>query len=141
MANISALRLTKDTQSSGEISYAVKASTIIYAGGIVEILSGVAKPATKGSGKKYVGVAKKTVDNSAGADGDLSVVVQRALTQNGERLFAFDNDVDAGALAAGDVGASVYLIDDHTVSKTSTGATALGEMVRLAEAQVWVLLY
>ncbi|MFT3773005.1 MAG: hypothetical protein QM820_47080 [Minicystis sp.] len=142
MAALTATRLTKDSYTNGEIAFPVKASTKIYAGAMVDITgagSGYAAPMTKATALKCKGVAKKDVDNSSGANGAAFVIVQLSQTPNGTRPFKFDNDPGAGALAQADVGATVYALDDHTVSKTSTGATAVGEFVRLdADGGVWI---
>ena len=142
MAALTALRLTKDSYTNGEIVYLVKASTKIYAGAMVDITgvnSGYAAPMTKATGLKCKGIAKLTVDNTAGANGDKKVIVQLSQTPNGTRLFKLTNDPGAGALAAADIGVTVYALDDNTVTKTSTAATAVGEFVRLdADGQVWI---
>lgn len=135
-------RLTKDSYTTGEIAYLVKGSTKIYAGSMVDVTgvnTGYATPMTKAVGLKCKGIAKKLVDNTAGGNGDLKVIVQLSQTQNGTRLFKLTNDPGAGALAQTDVGVTVYALDDHTVTKTSTAATAVGEFVRLdADGDVWI---
>lgn len=143
MAALTSVRLTKDSYTSGEIAYPVKASTKIYAGALVDVTgggsSGYAAPMTLGTGRKCKGVAKETADNTSGSNGAIKVVVQLSQTQNGTRLFKLVNDPGAGALAAADIGVTVYALDDNAVTKTSTGATAIGEFVRLdSDGGVWI---
>ena len=142
MAAQTAARLTKDSYTNGEIAFPVKAATKIYAGSMVDVSgvnTGYATPMTKATGLKCKGIAKKTVDNTSGANGDLKVTVQLSQTPNGTRLFKLTNDPGAGALSITDIGATVYALDDHTVTKTSTAATAVGEFVRLdSDGDVWI---
>lgn len=58
------------------------------------------------------------VDNSAGADGAKSALVET------KRLYVFDNGTAGDAFAATNlIGSIVYGTDDHTVSKSSATAT------------------
>jgi hypothetical protein len=142
MAALTTVRLTKDSYTNGEIAFPVKASTKIFAGAMVDVSginTGYASPMTKATGLKCKGIAKVTADNTSGANGDIKVIVQLSQTPNGTRLFKLTNDPGAGALAITDIGATVYALDDNTVTKTSTAATAVGEFVRLdADGGVWI---
>jgi hypothetical protein len=142
MAALTSQRLTKDSYTNGEIGFPVKASTRIFAGAMVDVTgvgSGFATPATLATSLKIKGIARDTVDNLTGSNGAKSVVVQLSQTPNGTRLFKMDNDPGAGALVQADLGKTVFALDDHTVSKTSTGATAVGEFVRLdPDGGVWI---
>lgn len=142
MAALTTDRLTKDSYTGGELVYLVKAATKIYPGAMVDITgvnTGYASPMTKATGLKCKGIAKKLVDNTAGANGALKVIVQLSQTAQGTRLFKLTNDPGAGALTVADTGVTVYALDDQTVTKTSTAATAVGEFVRLdADGDVWI---
>ncbi len=95
------------------ISFPVAANTKIYKGGLVMLDGGYAKPAAgKANGVAnsiFVGVAYETVDNSGGANGDLSIRVET------EGTFEY-----AGDGVAADVGKVVYVEDDQTVSVTAS---------------------
>lgn len=98
----------------------VKASTKIFAGGLLGVDSnGNAHPATTTAGGtvRVMGVAQEEVDNSAGAAGAKRVAVRRG-------AFSFKNSTAGDAIAAADVGAIVYAVDDNTVAKTDGGAGA-----------------
>ena len=145
MSALTAARFTKDSYTNGEIAFPVKAATKIWAGALVDISginTGYASPMTKATGLFCKGVAKATADNTAGADGAINVTVQLSSTPNGKRLFKVTNDPGAGALAITDVGCIVYALDDHTVTKTSTAASAVGSFVRLdSDGDVWIEIY
>ena len=115
----------------------VKASTILYAGAVIELDStGHCIQATAATGKNYVGVnSDRTVDNSGGADGDETVQVTR-----GE--WGFDNSAGGEALTVADIGSTCYLVDDHTVGKTDAGGTlsALGTVFDVRDGQVYVTI-
>lgn len=107
MAALSAARGTKSRSLSKKVSYLMKASTDIYAGGLVMIDSnGLAVPATaEASNQGCVGVATESVTSTA--SGNERVIVQ-------EGIFL----MDAASLAQSAVGAKVYASDDQTVDET-----------------------
>lgn len=118
-----------------EFSFAVKGATKIYAGAIVAIDTANAY-ATKGAASttlKAVGVAQALADNSAGADGAISVKVKRG-------VFRFANSASADLIALSDVGASCYIVDDQTVAKTNGSASrSVAGVIRDVDATgVWV---
>jgi flagellin-like hook-associated protein FlgL len=94
----------------------VAASTKIWAGSLVMIDAGYAKPAASSTGKIIAGRAESTVDNTAGADGDLVIVVRRG-------CFKWTNSSAGEAITQADVGKKCYAVDDATVSKTDNGET------------------
>jgi hypothetical protein len=102
----------------------------IYAGTLVAIdpANGFARAATAAAGIKIVGVAAYTIDNTAGANGDKSIVVYNSNTANGTREFPFINN-PADALAIKDFGATCYALDDQTVTATASGKSAAGTVV------------
>lgn len=141
MAGLTGARLTGDLITGGEKSYPQKGSTTIWPGAMVAINGGYAAPATKATGLRIKGCYLRGAesDNSAGADGAIPVTVSLSSHPDGRRYFKYDNDPGAGALAATDAGSDVYALDDHTVSKTSTGASVAGEMIALdADGGIWV---
>lgn len=95
------------------LSMQVKASTKIYAGGMVATdATGYAVPAATSTALKVWGIAEDTVDNTAGSSGDLLVRVRRG-------AFNLNVGTSGDALTIADIGAMVYAIDDNTVGKTS----------------------
>lgn len=113
----------------------VKGSTKIYAGSIVALNAGYAVPASSALGLVATGKALSTVDNSTGADGDLSIEVQIG-------AFRFENSTSGDAIAQANVGSYCYLADDQTVALTSNaGARSVaGQILQIDSAGVWVLL-
>lgn len=138
MSALTAERLTPQfAGSSGptpaKLYLPVKGSTKIYAGSIVALNAGYAAPAASGLGLVAVGKALATVDNSTGADGDLSVEVLLG-------VFRFENSTSGDAIAQANVGSVCYLADDQTVALTSnSGArSAAGQILSLDSSGVWV---
>ena len=105
---LSAARLTQSRNHGIKRSLKMKASTTIYAGGMVMIDSGgYARPAAAlASNKGVVGVAVET-KTSGGSDGDTSVIVQE-----GEFLMV------AASIAQSAVGGKVYASADDTMDET-----------------------
>lgn len=120
---------------SGDMSEPpVKAATTIYAGALVAVGSdGYAVPGSTATTLKGLGRAEETVDNSAGASGDLTVRVGRG-------IYRFDNSADTDEITLSDVGGDAYIVDDHTVAKTSGANTrsVAGTIHDVDDAGVWV---
>lgn len=138
MSALTAERLTPQfAGSSGptpaKLYLPVKGSTKIYAGSIVALNAGYAAPAASGLGLVAVGKALSTVDNSTGADGDLSVEVLLG-------VFRFENSTAGDAIAQANVGSVCYLADDQTVALTSNAGarSAAGQILGLDSSGVWV---
>lgn len=133
MAALSAGRNTP--ARSGDMSQPpVKAATTIYAGALVAVdANGLAVPGSTATTLKGLGRAEQTVDNSAGASGDLNVRVGRG-------IYRFDNSADADAITLSDVGADCYIVDDHTVALTNGTNTrsVAGTIHDVDDQGVWV---
>lgn len=114
------------------VSYPVAASSIVYKGALVMLDAGYAKTAAAASGVIVVGVAESTVDNSAGSNGTLSVLVSSG------NAFRF---VGSGIVAA-DVGKPAYLTDNQTVQDAvGTYGIVVGVIEELESANVvWVYI-
>lgn len=112
------------------IGYPIAAAKKIYAGSLVVLSAGYAAPGSTALSLKAVGRANETVDNSAGAAGDKTVAVER-----GVFLFAQDSSI-----AQADVGATCYIVDDQTVTKTDGSGTrsAAGTIRGVEAGGVWV---
>jgi len=114
----------------------VKAGAKIYAGGIVVLDGGYAKPAVEATGLTCIGRAEEFVDNSNGADGDVFVKVRRG-------IFRYNNS-NTDPVSRADIGSDCYLVDDETVAKTNgdtgTGPTrsVAGRVFDVDDEGVWV---
>lgn len=111
----------------------VAASTTIVGGGMVGVISGGAAGylvnALTSTTLLVLGVAIKTVDNSAGAAGALS-----AGYEVGD--FEFENSAAADLIDQGDIGATVYAVDNNTVALTNGTSTrsVAGKLVGISPA-------
>jgi hypothetical protein len=63
-----------------------------------------------------MGRANQYADNTAGGNGDLTVEVHPG-------VFAWDNSASSDEITLAEIGDVCYLVDDHTVAKTSAGGT------------------
>lgn len=88
----------------------------IWCGALVFLLATGYASDTPTATSLCLGVAEATVDNSAGADGALTITPARG-------CFAMVNSGGGDALAAADIGKRVYAVDDQTVAKTSSSGT------------------
>lgn len=110
-------RKTKYIPEPKQRSFPVAAGELIEQGKIVMLnATGFALEGATATGQKMVGMALETVDNSTGADGDLSVEVFRGLSR-------WASGTAGDAIDRADIGATVYIIDDETVGLTDGGAT------------------
>lgn len=112
MAALTKDRNTKAKHLGRTASYRVAASTVIYKGALCRLnATGFLIPADDAAGgTDCVGVSDETVDNSAGADGDL-----RARCRKGAFLLAND-----GTVVQASVGTQATCLDDQTVSIAAT---------------------
>lgn len=109
---------------------AVEDAVIIYEGALVTLKGAEYTKATTATGEKGVGVATEYVDNTN--DGK-TVVVEYG-------IFEFDNDGDADAISAADIGKTAYATDDDQVTDTATGRSPIGTIVDYdaVNDKVWV---
>jgi len=112
----------------------VAASTLIYAGSLVAVdAAGYAVPAADAAGLVVMGVAMARADNSAGAAGDIQVVVRR------RGVFRFKGS----GLAQAQVGQDMYAVDDQTVAAASvtTNDIKVGRLVAyISASDGWVAI-
>lgn len=100
----------------------VKAGTKILAGTLAAIdATGHAVPASAAANLTAAGRAEDTIDNTGGADGDMTIVVARG-------AFKWDNDASASVDQA-DVGKECYMLDDETVTATAEGHSVAGKVL------------
>lgn len=112
----------------------VKGGEKIFAGSLVALnSSGYATPGATATGLKALGRAEEQADNSAGADGAVSVEVRKG-------VFRFGNSASGDAITPAEIGSDCYIADDQTVAKTDgTGTRSVAGKVFDVDAQgVWV---
>lgn len=129
---MAALTNVRDTSELGGkyIALPVKGATTIYQGAIVAVdANGYAIPGKKAAGLKAAGRAEETVENK-GEDGDAVIRVSRG-------TFVFENSTSGKITAAGVLGLC-YMEDDQTVTKTGTGASVAGLVIRVDDEGVAV---
>ena len=107
-----------------------------YQGGIAVLSGGYVQPGSSSSGQVCVGifdfsgdVMEGTMDNTGGAAGAMNARVRRG-------TFRFINDTGNPMLAT-DVGTPCYILDDNTITKTSSGSVA-GTLKRIDGSYAWV---
>jgi len=110
-------------------SHPVAATAKIYAGSLVVLnATGYAAPGSTATGLIAAGRAEAQVDNSAGADGALSVEVSTG-------VFRFVNE---GDITRAHIGDSAYITDDQTVTAVTTGRSVAGTITDVDASGVWV---
>lgn len=130
--------LTKDRNTpyrdGSQIEPPVAAGVKIFAGAlIVANATGFAEPGTTATGKTYLGRAEEYVDNTDGADGDVTVKVKRGAA------FQFKNS-GSDPVTQASLGKVCYIVDDETVSATDGSSTqsAAGTVIAIDSDGVWV---
>lgn len=115
------------------LSLPVKASTKIYQGALVAVdASGFAIPAKKAASLKAAGRAEETIDNSSGADGDVSIRVKRG-------CFIWENSGTAeNVVGRANLLSDCYMEDDKTVTALSTGSSVAGKVIGVTDHGVLV---
>lgn len=132
MAALTADRITSKKMTGNLKSHKVKDATKIFAGSMVAVQAdGHAVPASDAAALKVVGLAKNTVDNSSGADGDLDVLVE-------EGLFK----LDATSITQAMEGQIMYVADDHTFDETlGTNGVKAGRLLEfISTTEGWIFI-
>lgn len=94
----------------------VKAATTIHQGGMVQIdAAGYAVPASATAANVTVGRAEASANNSAGANGAISVKVRSG-------VFRFANSAAGDLIARTEIGKAIFVVDDQTLAKTDNAA-------------------
>lgn len=115
------------------IELKVKAATTIYQGSIVAVdATGYAVPASDAANLKVVGIAKAKADNSAGADGAVSVVAEKG-------TFKLANN-GVNPVVQATIGAAPQVADDQTVRASgATNAITVGVVDEIdPDGGIWV---
>lgn len=120
-------------RNGDQLSFPAAVALVLVGTIVVLDATGHAKGGSTATGLVAVGVAEDTVDNTAGAAGDLQVPVRRG-------TFAFANSTSADAIANTDYGSTCYVVDNQTVAKTDGGGTrsAAGIVRGVDSNGVWV---
>ncbi len=114
------------------VPFKVNGGSKIYAGALVAVdAQGYLLPASDTAGLKVVGIADEQVDNTDGADGDVSCLVVT------EAIAHFKND---GNVAQANVGGDCTVSDDQTVSVAATTVNDIvaGKVVSIESDGVFV---
>lgn len=129
---MAALTHDRDTvsRSGTRFAFPVAAGAKIHGGAIVVLDGGVAKGAITATGLVGAGCACKSVDNTAGAAGAVTVEVSRG-------TFCWSN---AGDVTLAHVGGPAYAVDDQTISASSATNTRspVGTIRDVDARGVWV---
>lgn len=130
--------LTKDRdtpkRANQKFGLPVAAATQLFAGGIGCLnAAGYVVPGGTGTTLTAVGRISEQVDNTAGADGEQSVELERG-------LFRFTNSTVGDEILREDIGNECYIVDDQTVAKTDgVGARSVAGIIRDIDGLgVWV---
>ena len=99
------------------IAYGVAASTKVPKGVLTQLASGYLTSMTKAASLVFAGVSAEEADNSATATNGY---IKGKVYKTG--IFEFT----LTSAAVTDIGSTVYALDNVTVTKTSTDATAVG---------------
>jgi hypothetical protein len=103
----------------------------IFAGTIVAInAGGFAVAGSDTAGLVGIGRAEETVDNTTGANGDLSINVRRG-------VFRWANSTD-NPLTQAALGTIVFVEDDNTVAVSTDHAVKAGTVIRIDAEGYWV---
>ena len=129
--SLSADRMTPERQ--GDILVIpVAAGVKIFAGSLVMVDAGYAKPAGPTAKGIVAGRAEEFVDNSNGSDGAVKISVKRG-------VFKFKNST-TDPVTSGNLLGVCYMQDDETVSGSDQSGTLgiAGQIVGIDSDGVWV---
>lgn len=113
--------IKRQGRDGGIARIGVAASKVIYEGTAVFLdAGGDATDVKVDANTIFAGIARETVDNSSGSDGDLEVEVWT------DGVFEL---TVAGTLADSEIGTAVYASDNYTFNQTSTANVKIGELV------------
>lgn len=130
--------LTQDrntpARAGGQLNMGVAATKKIFSGSLVaRDANGYATPGATAATLLGAGRAEEYVDNTAGANGAVSVLVSKG-------VFRFGNSAAGDLITIADIGNDCYIVDDQTVAKTNGGATrsVAGKVFDVDSDGVWV---
>lgn len=121
---LTANRVVKRQGRDGKLRVAgVAASVHIYEGALIYEAAGLATPVAADQNATFLGVARREADNSSGSGGDINVEFWSDGT--------FELPFTGTGLAAGDIGATAYGLDDEELSEAASGNPAVGTIVEI----------
>lgn len=134
---MTAITTERDTQRRQglEVAYPVLAATKVLAGTIAVLTAaGYAQGGATSTTLKAVGVFDATVDNTAGASGDVKAPVRK------DGWFRFANSASTDLITIADINNNAYIVDNQTVAKTDGGTTRsiAGKIRDVDAAGVWI---
>lgn len=116
------------------LALGVAAAAVIHQGALVALNGdGFLVPADDDSSLRVVGRAEESIDNTDGADGDLSCNVRTG-------VFKWANSAGVDAVPSSHVGFPCFAIDDQTVALSSAGGSRppVGIVVKVESDGVYV---
>ncbi len=132
----------KDSALAFEHQMGVTAGGVIFTGSlVVTAADGFIDVGTSATGLTAAGISTGgrdadndgTVDNTAGADGDLVCRFRSG-------IFKFANDAGTAVVQA-DIGRDCWIFDDETVTGDNTGASLAGKVYEIDDdGDIWVLI-
>lgn len=128
-------RNTQEMAPGRSRAFAMAASAKVYAGTIAAIdAAGNVNKGITSTAIRAVGVFTQPYDNTGGAAGAITAEVNRGV------FGPFANSAAGDLIAAADVGADCYIVDDQTVAKTSGTSTrsVAGKVWQVDASGVWV---
>lgn len=119
-----------------QVEIEMKGGVKIFAGALVSVKSGLARPGSVETGAQGWGRAEKTVDNRTGGDGAEKVIVREGVCKYNNSPSGPDF-IDSAAFNLGNL---CYIVDDQTVAKTDGGGTRspAGQIFGVDADGVWV---
>lgn len=117
------------------VAVGLAAGAKIYLGTLIVLAAGYAKAGFADPAVVCVGIAKATVDNTDGADGDAKVVAEKG-------TYKLDNATAGDAITRVDIGKSCFVLDATTVAKTDGGGARAkaGVVFDVDGNSVWVTI-
>lgn len=134
---MTAITTERDTQrrDGKQAAFGVLAATKVLSGTIAVVTAaGFAQGGITSTTVKAVGVFDETVDNTAGANGDVKARTRK------DGWFRFANSAAGDLITIADINTDCYIVDNQTVAKTNgTNTRSVAGKVRDVEAAgVWI---
>lgn len=129
MSNLIIKRDTPKMQALEEFSFPVKADEVLPSGCYAMLNAGYAANPSASTALFGLGRVKKSVDNTGGADGAISVTVEAG-------AFLWDN---GDSIAQADLPCPVYFGDNHTCYKAQGTKSFGGVAIKVGADGVWVV--
>ena len=113
------------------------ANAVVFQGGIVlrNLADGFLVQGQTVTGHVAVGIALSSMDNTGGADGDMTLEYRPG-------RFRFENSTGGDEITAANIGDLAWIVDDQTVARTTGGSvrSQAGTIEDVDAQGVWVVL-